>query len=712
MASLQESLDAAAACLQAGDPKAALQHCKAALKEDRKSVDAFLLIGRAAHAIQEYGQAELAYRKALEVAPDSLPAWTGLARLYAATANSTGAVEANEKVLSLLPEEDFSHTQHELWLAEAYYRTGRYAEAIRQYRQLANRCGEHPEMVPEGLLRCDLLCRLADIQLKLDEARAVEAVEARMSVDLDAAGPGRTVSNLQLEVLSQQAVADEAAAACGGGGDTGSCMQTLLELCSTAPLAERYVKYHEEWLKRCLLKIFSAPPRSVERQHFRLAALRECHTCMWKAGTSALPYEAAVWLLEEEEEIKGGHVHVGGQMVGSSCALAGGVQEGGEGHLGGGQQAVLFAFENFARRMVHQFPTNPTARVCLGLMLRRRACHDGTRPVPQALRRRIEALLRAAMEDDSSCDCGTGWKALAELQYENRHYPEAYETAVRGLRWLHSRRERGHEALTHVALSLRLVAAKALRRMGRLDEAETHFKVLAGWVTEGEAAFGEMSGSAPVSIHQQALRGIAQVALERGDRHAAMAQYERILGKAALGRGPAEHWAHADYGWLLFQEGDTQGARQHLEDALRVATQGCAVTDSQLAEHHYRLGEVYWKMRGRYRSEKQFAYTQFFEAASVEGHAQAPAFAALGRYFQDVEHKAEQAMRCYKRALALDPTIATAGSEPRPSGCHIVEPRPSWLDHLLGALADAEGKPPGTPLRAEDSAAAGVMRVH
>lgn len=42
MASLQESLDAAAACLQAGDPKAALQHCKAALKEDRKSVDAFL----------------------------------------------------------------------------------------------------------------------------------------------------------------------------------------------------------------------------------------------------------------------------------------------------------------------------------------------------------------------------------------------------------------------------------------------------------------------------------------------------------------------------------------------------------------------------------------------------------------------------------------------------------------------------------------------
>lgn len=60
------------------------------------------MIGRAAHAIQEYGQAELAYRKALEVAPDSSSAWAGLARLYAATANSTGAVEANEKVVGVV----------------------------------------------------------------------------------------------------------------------------------------------------------------------------------------------------------------------------------------------------------------------------------------------------------------------------------------------------------------------------------------------------------------------------------------------------------------------------------------------------------------------------------------------------------------------------------------------------------------------------------
>ena len=36
-------------------------------------------------------------------------------------------------------------------------------------------------------------------------------------------------------------------------------------------------------------------------------------------------------------------------------------------------------------------------------------------------------------------------------------------------------------------------------------------------------------------------------------------QYERILGKALMGRGrPAEHWAHSEYAWLVFEGGDLQ----------------------------------------------------------------------------------------------------------------------------------------------------------
>ena len=213
--------------------------------------------------------------------------------------------------LTLLPEEEPSHQQHELWLGDAYARGGRYREAARQYRQLLDHAAEDAGHLPEP--RVEVLARLADIQvgprswlepgwlaaeppccptrckcgwvarapawhgrsvgqprepmraplvpapstfprpqLKLDEAAAVEEVEARMqaATAAAAAGPdaapragsapgspaaqrpslsGRTVSNLQLEVLSAQALADEAGAE-GGGGEPGTA-QTLLELC-------------------------------------------------------------------------------------------------------------------------------------------------------------------------------------------------------------------------------------------------------------------------------------------------------------------------------------------------------------------------------------------------------------------------------------------------------------------------------------------------
>lgn len=493
-------------------------------------------------------------------------------------------------------------------LAEAYFRNGSYEEAIQQYRQLLRR---EP---PSSTERCSILCSLADVMLKREKDVVAAKIKANSESD-----PSNDISNaddenpsspenlscLELDILAAQAEQD-----CQLGED--SLARVLQEIAEMAPPALKYLPYREQHLRRCLLRIFHAEPRTTERQLHRMEALRECVAMICRGGAcSPLPYEAGVWLLEEEEELKGGQVPIGGQEVGGTQTLAGGVQAGAEGHIGSGRDAtVAYAAENFSRRMLHQFPANPTAAVLLALMLRRHAMASH-RPISQAQRRQIERLLFDAMKDDAHIDAASGFKALAELQYENRDYEEAIETALRGLRWLQQRRDRGHEALTQIALSLRLVWAKSLRRLGRLEEAERHFAALAGWVTEGEVAFAEMCGSAPTSIHQQALRGLALVALARGDIGAARSQYERILGKAALGRGPAEHWAHGDYGFLLYQDDDFAGARYHLEKAIHVAEEeGCAATDSQVGEHRYRLGEVYWKMKGRYRNEKQFAYTQ------------------------------------------------------------------------------------------------------
>jgi tetratricopeptide (TPR) repeat protein len=507
---------------------------------------------------------------------------------------------------------------------------------------------------PGAPARLPLLCRLADVLLAADAARAAAEVEceaergdgaepspararegaaarlAARALDPAASAPhldspelaappprlgARSLSVMRIDVLAVQALRDEEL----GEASTGTA---LAEIAATAPREARYLRYREEALRRSLLRIFAAPPRSTERQQFRLAALRDAAGVICRGGAlSPTPFLSAVWLLEEEEEVKGGAVPVGGQEVGGALPVGGGIQVGAEATIGQGRRDdAAWATENFARRLMHQHPNEPTARALLAIMLRRRTL-SAHRLVPSARRRALERLLADAMAD-GGVDCASGWKALAELQYENRRYAAAAETARAALEWLQRRRARGHEALTQAALGLRLVLAKALRRLGRLDEAERDFRALAGWTTEGEAGFGHMCGSAPTSVHQHALRGLALVALGRGDAPAARSQYERILGKAALGRGPAEHWAHADYGWLLREAGDLQGARAHLERAVEVAeAEGCAVTDSQAGEHRYRLGEVYWALRGRYRAEKQFAYAQVRAAVLLRGRA-------------------------------------------------------------------------------------------
>ncbi len=54
---------------------------------------------------------------------------------------------------------------------------------------------------------------------------------------------------------------------------------------------------------------------------------------------------------------------------------------------------------------------------------------------------------------------------------------------------------------------------------------------------------------------------------------------------------------------------------------------------------------------------------QFVEAAKVEGHAQAPALAALGRYLEVVDNRPDAAQKCFRKALAIDPAVDVAGNK-------------------------------------------------
>lgn len=622
-----------------------------------------------------------------------IEAWSGILQVRRAQGDLRGQVAALENVLKLTPEDSPGDMMLRVELAELYAELGEYERSQQLFWHVLSAM---PVGSPE---RLDCLCKMADSMLKQKQTHVDSQVEEKVKRSGSAAGDagggghssadGKTATNkaceinkmsalfgtsiskdtkedtlamdgatapsiscIKLDVMAAQAAEDDEAHIVGV-----SLNHVLTEIMETSPASLKYLRYREEYLRRCLLRIFHHPPRSTERQQYRLAAVRECVKILCSGGQcSCFAFEAAVWLLEEEEEVSG-------------CQQDG----------SGSNNTVAFAVENFARRMYHQFPCNPTAKTLLVMMMRRRQYSRS-----QADRLVLEEMLEEAMSEDvvedgqgpHHIDCASGFRALAELHYENRHYAKAHDASLRGLAWLQERRERGHESLSQVGLGLRLMLAKSLRRLGKLDEAEAQFQALAGWVSEGEIGFGELCGSLPTSIHQQSLRGIALVAVERGDIDAAMSQYERILGKASLGRAKAEHWAHADYGWLLYQRGDAatndlEQARIHLEKAIEVAEEdGSNATDSQIAEHRYRLGEVYWKLCGGARSSdgerggssemKQLAYAQFYESAKVESHFQASTVAALGRHYE-AEGNAAMAQRCFKKALAIDPGLDLAG---------------------------------------------------
>ncbi|KAJ8006135.1 hypothetical protein DPEC_G00125100 [Dallia pectoralis] len=62
--------------------KEALKHCKAVLKLEKNNYNAWVFIGVAASELDQPEQAQTAYSKALELDPEQLLAWQGLANLY------------------------------------------------------------------------------------------------------------------------------------------------------------------------------------------------------------------------------------------------------------------------------------------------------------------------------------------------------------------------------------------------------------------------------------------------------------------------------------------------------------------------------------------------------------------------------------------------------------------------------------------------------
>eukprot|EP00124_Ichthyophonus_hoferi_P002996 Ihof_evm2s233 gene=Ihof_evmTU2s233 len=148
-----------------------------------------------------------------------------------------------------------------------------------------------------------------------------------------------------------------------------------------------------------------------------------------------------------------------------------------------------------------------------------------------------------------------------------------------------------------------------------------------------------------------AMQGMSEIRVLQGDYSDARAR----LGQALALIGPESSLQlemACDMGWICYLMANYSSAEETFIKAIREApTSGSETT---LAICHYRLGRLYWDMDGVYREDKTKAQFHLLTAGKLNPQLAGP-FAYLGNYFAIVANNTERAIKCYTRAVSIDP---------------------------------------------------------
>ncbi|XP_032848977.1 tetratricopeptide repeat protein 37 [Tyto alba] len=137
---VKAALKSAREAIRNKEYKEALKHCKAVLKQEKNNYNAWVFIGLAAAELQKPDQAKGAYMKAIELEPDQLLAWQGLANFYEKS-NETDVkgdlADVYQKLLELYESDD-----KQKWydvcnkLVELYHQEKKYSEVAETWQKL------------------------------------------------------------------------------------------------------------------------------------------------------------------------------------------------------------------------------------------------------------------------------------------------------------------------------------------------------------------------------------------------------------------------------------------------------------------------------------------------------------------------------------------------------------------------------------------------
>ncbi|KAI8576073.1 hypothetical protein K450DRAFT_258770 [Umbelopsis ramanniana AG] len=221
-----------------------------------------------------------------------------------------------------------------------------------------------------------------------------------------------------------------------------------------------------------------------------------------------------------------------------------------------------------------------------------------------------------------------GYQCLSWLYCDSKEYETGLEYSTKGRDLVLQDAKNYGRLLDRVLLSMELCMATCYR------------KIDPKYFPDAMSLYKKIIEKFPENIAAKNGYGLILSSLNR--QQDALDQFQSILELDAT-----QHSAKVEIGWIYCQQGK-------FDEALSLVEEAIETSDEENPEYFYRLGRIYWEMGDEYRNDKEGAYKCFIRSVKIDPHF-GPAFTYLGHFYRLVSKDHAKAMKCYQKALMLDP---------------------------------------------------------
>ena len=285
-----------------------------------------------------------------------------------------------------------------------------------------------------------------------------------------------------------------------------------------------------------------------------------------------------------------------------------------------------FQEQVLTKRILHLFPFEGLSHIKLFDLFRKQKIKD------DKIEDELIVLLQKGI--DMIPQYIQGWILLAELYISMEKFKNASEVAKRALVILEEREASTKASLKKQKLNLSLLQGHALRKFGALADAEQIFMDVLNNVDANNL---------------DALKGIAEIEYYRGNHEKSREYYLK-----AIQINPLDDQTLCQTGWFSYLDKDYEAAEKFIKQAIEVNPNDYM--------YHYKLARVYWDWNDSYKADKQYCFSLFLNSAKLNPNYSSN-YAYLGHYYQDIEKDEERCIKCYKKAVLLNPLEDEAGSK-------------------------------------------------